>query len=114
MGKKIISKIAEWKGSITLADPLFLPQVLALRKATRAFRELGDDPILEEMIYVMLPALLGCVEEWNIKGKDQPTADTFPYTGTKANQNNSAEFFLWLNKETNVLFGTVEEDNPEA
>ena len=112
MSKKINSKIAEWKGSITLTDPLLLPQVLALRKAARAFRELGDDPIFEEMVYVQLPALLGCVEEWNIKGKDQPTVDTFPYTGTKADQNNSAEFFLWLHKEINVLFGAVEEDDP--
>ncbi len=114
MGKKIISKIPEWKGSITIADPLLLPQVLALRKAQRAFVELGDNPIFVEMVYAEFDALMGCVEEWNIKGKDQPTADTFPYTGTKVNQDKSAEFFLWLHKEINVLFAVVEEDDPEA
>ena len=112
MSKKIISKIAEWKGSITLSDPLLLPHVLGLRKATRAIKELGDDSILEEMMYIQLPAMLACVEEWNIKGKDQPTADTFPFTGTKLKQDNSADFFLWLHKEINVLFGAVEEDDP--
>lgn len=112
MGKKITSKIKGWKGSVTIYDPLYLPQVLALRKATREVVKLGKGVPWDESMMVYLPAMLLCVEDWSIKGKDQPTAETFPMVGTGVVFANSIDFINLLQKEIWALFAIVENDDP--
>ncbi len=114
MGKKITSKIKGWKGTVTLSDPLFLPQVLALRKAVRGVEELGENVPWDERMMIYLPTLLGCIEDWSIKSKDHPTAETFPMVGTGVLIANSIEFINLLQKEIWALFSIVEDDNPES
>lgn len=114
MGKKITSKIKGWKGTVTLADPLFLPHVLALRKSLREIDKLDEDSLFEEIVTIQLPALLGCIEDWNIKGRDQPTAETYPITGTGESYKKSVEFITLLHKEVWALFNVVEDDDPES
>lgn len=176
MGKKITSKIKGWKGTVTIADPLFLPQVLALRKSVIEADKLGgesvfltikkkrkldykvkdkvliifdkdnnewvlsekknpnvvdatiqsiddlaleltidsEDPLFEEVLMIQLPAVFGCIEDWNIKGRDKPTVETYPITGTGESYKRSIEFITLLQKEVYALFSVVEEDDPEA
>jgi len=178
MGKKITSKIKGWEGTVTIADPLFLPQVLALRKTQResqalygkhiflsakkkakhkigdiivmAFDEKADEwlpakknnkdafnaeiigieeedgqttlelinkdnePVFDETIMIRLPAALACIEDWNIKGRTQPTVETYPMAGTDSEYGHSVEFFALLYGEVWALFKRVEEDPPEA
>ena len=110
MSKVLKSTIEGWEGTVTIADPLFLPQSLALRKAIREIGKLGKKALLEEIMILYLPAVFDCVEGWDIKGKEQPTVETFPFVGT--DEKNSIEFAGWLYKELVALYKVVEDDNP--
>ena len=112
MSKKIVSKIKGWEGSVTIADPLLLPQSLAIRKAMREIGGLGKKALIEEMLVLELPAYFKCIEEWDIKDRTQPTMETFPFAGTGESQLNSIEFVGFLRKEILALYSLDEADDP--
>ncbi len=114
MSKKLVSKIEGWEGSVTIADPLLLPHSMGLKKAQRALGKLEDDYFAEEVIDICLPPVFACVEEWDIKDRTQPTAETYPITGTDENRGNALDFALWLYKEIMSLYNADEEDDPNT
>ena len=177
MGKKITSDIKGWEGTVVIADPLYLPQVVALRRANReaqalygkhiylpvkknakhkigdvlvlAFSEANNDwlpakrnnkdafdaeiigieeedgkttlelinqdsaPLIVEGIMIQLPAVLDCIEDWNIEGRTQPTAETYPMTGTDSGYGQAVAFYTLLYSEVWALLKVIEDDNPE-
>lgn len=122
MSKKIVSEIKGWEGSVTIADPLLLPQSLAIRKAiieeAKFFNKkkgeftIKEDVVIEELLLVKLPSILLCIEDWNIEGRTQPTAETFPFAGTGENQGDAIDFVNMLRSEILDLYNQDEADDP--
>ena len=81
MSKIITSPSKIWTGTVTLAEPLFLPQAEAIDTALRVPEGYEGK---ESIPYTVLdkwhfPAILACVEKWNIDGFPDPvTFDTIP------------------------------------
>ena len=77
MTKQIISPVARWAGTVTIADPLTLPQAQLIEaglKQPEGYE--GQDRIFLSVIDEMkLPAVLGCVVKWELENF---TPDPFP------------------------------------
>jgi hypothetical protein len=83
MPKTITSPSKRWTGTVTLAEPLFLPQAEAIDMALQAppgYEEKATIPYtaLDKWHF---PAILACVEKWNLAGFPDPvTIETIPMT----------------------------------
>ena len=106
MGKKFDSPVDNWKGSVVLADPMSIPQALAweegLENAIEHRKNLAkEDGSLNLSAFTkfereMEPAILVCIEEWNIEGieKSIPASPRVK----------SIEFFNWLFKSVDGIY----------
>ncbi len=103
MGKEITSPVKKWPGTITLCDPLSLPQVIAIQDANAETQALGEDTTLQKQHSILVPVLLDCVEKWELEGIDDPP-DPFPATPLKS----SAELANWILNEIGSLL--IEDD----
>ena len=80
MTKQIISPVARWAGTVTIADPLTQIQAHAIEAGLRQPEEGHEDngriwlSVIDDM---KLPAVLACVEKWDLKDF---TPDPFPYS----------------------------------
>lgn len=111
MSKVITSPSKRWAGTVTISDPLTLPQVelieagLELPAGTdgdgRVFFTVLDKP--------HLPAILACVEKWGLSNLPEAVAaDNFPMSPRKA----SHELIAWLfNEIYKVYMGELEIPN---
>ncbi len=68
MSKVITSPSKRWAGTVTLADPLTLPQAEALQESM----ELPEDnnkpqKYLLELDKIRVPGVLACVEKWDLQ-----------------------------------------------
>lgn len=110
MSKVITSPVKKWPGTVTLCDPLSLPQALAVRESYKASLELaGGAEDIENVDLVafhneLAPALLDCVKSWELEGLDNPPS---PFPGTP--RKSSAELMIWLTNEVTALFSEDEE-----
>lgn len=93
MAKVITSPSKRWPGTVTLYDPLTLPQVEAIEiYLANTDTKDGEKP-LRSYDREQLPALIACVEEWNIENFPvKPTLETWPLSPRRA----SREFVMWL------------------
>ena len=112
MSKVITSPIARWAGTVTIADPLTLPQVELFEAALELPAEAADKDgrvFLTVLDKPQIPALLACVEKWALSGfPESVTADTFPMTPRKA----SHDLIAWLFGEIRkVYLGELEIPN---
>lgn len=114
MGKVITSPVKKWPGTVTLCDPLSLPQVVEVRKALESAIEVagsgetdkdGDRIIADLAAYhnELLPAFLSCVEIWELEGLENPPN---PFPGTP--RASAAELMNWLSTEVIALFAEAE------
>ncbi len=110
MSKVITSPVKKWAGTVTIADPLTIPQAEQIENA------LGIDEAQEEGKRVwltvndkkMLPAIFACVEAWNLQGLEGVTIDTFPASP----RSTSHKLIDWLFREIlHVYFGEAEVPN---
>ncbi len=129
MGKIITSPVKKWPGTVTLSDPLSLPQAVKFQESIRdarntynkAFEAAGIDTDLQnakevdfekielstaELSEVRLEAVLDCVEEWNLEGIESPPN---PFPGSPAIS--SARLMQWLIGEITKLL-TEDEEAP--
>lgn len=98
MSKTITIKNKKWEGTVTLFDRLFLSQVEAIEEALldtppAIEREIIGKEGKKEKVFSTrfthldkpkIPALLACVEKWEIKDfPENPTLETFPLTPRK-------------------------------
>ena len=75
MSKVITSKIKRWAGTVTIADPLTLPQVELIEAAFDATLKIQKDTEADDNKIVFLtaydkpriPAILACVEKWELE-----------------------------------------------
>lgn len=100
-----------WTGSVIISDRLFLSQVELIEDALEPVLDGKHKSVfLTELDKPKIPALLACVEKWELKNfPDAPTPETFPLTPRRA----SHELIGWLFKElTDIYIG--ETDIPNA
>lgn len=82
MSKVIQSKSKIWTGTVSLHDRFTLPQVELVEEALLTIPPVNDGKVrLTDIDKPRLPALLACVEKWDLKDFPDPvTVDTFPLT----------------------------------
>ncbi len=103
MSKVVTSPVKRFPGTVTLADPLTYPQVIAWGEALDAARQEQTRPRIN---YALLPGVFGCVEKWALDGVPElPTPETFPSTPLVS----SAQLLSWLVGEISKLFEEAEE-----
>lgn len=107
MGKLITSPVVRFPGTVEVSDPLNMLQVLAWEKAFREAQAIKESGYLSDLNAAYLPALLSCIDKWNIKGvPDKPTVETFPFSPRLP----SAELISWLIGEISAVYvGETEE-----
>ena len=103
MSKVVTSPVKKWPGTVTLSDPLSFPQAIGFEDAIDAVRAL-EDPSQQRVNYTLLPAVLTCVEKWELEGLGDPPSP-FPATPLVA----SARLLAWLVQEVSRLFNEADE-----
>jgi len=103
--KKVSCPVARYPGYIVLSDPLTFPQSIAVEDAIAQVQE-GGEMTVRQYNYALLPALVGCVEEWHLDNMPEVvTAETFPATPAES----SALLVSWILEEVIKLYGESEE-----
>lgn len=100
MSKVITSPVKRFAGTITLSDPLTLPQAIAVEDAIEAGKKLLKETpqgSLRKYHVAVIPGLLKCVEQIDI-----PNVSVDRWPGTPANA--SALLSAWLINEVLKLF----------
>lgn len=115
MSKVIISPIARWPGTVTLADPLTLDQALAFEEAqdeASVYRDgLGDAGMLRpkdftHLLKIWEPGLLACVE-----CADLPALPAFPQHLPGSPGTDAKAFVVWLLGEVSRVYQGAEVPN---
>lgn len=110
MSKVITSPIERWKGSVTIADPLTIPQVQAI-EAGMTIPEVGNDGRywLSVTDAMQLPAILACVEKWELENfPEKVTAENFPASP----RGDSHKLVEWLFESIRkIYFGEIAVPN---
>lgn len=75
MSKTVISPIERWAGTVTIADPLTLPQAQLIEHAMQPPEVEGEKIWLSTIDANKLPAVQACVEKWELQNF---TPDPFP------------------------------------
>lgn len=109
MSKEIKSPVKKWPGTVTLCDPLSLPQVVKIQNALESAKELAEDGNLDKLGLAefhneLLPAFVPCVEKWDLEGIEDPP-NPFPATPRVS----AAKLMSWLSTEVVALFNEAEE-----
>lgn len=87
MSKKIESPIKRWAGSVTIADPLTIPQAQLIENGVKPVddAEMFDGLDGKKRYYpsvtdkTQIPAILACVEKWElINFPENVTLENFP------------------------------------
>lgn len=113
MSKVIISPVERWAGTVTLHDPLTLPQLAAFHKATLVDVAALGDPRKVSMIMLynaVMPGLYACIQSFDLKNWPAPTFDLFP---TKP-RSDAVKMMEWLLAEVNKLAQEGDEEVPKS
>lgn len=102
---KTISITGKWAGTVTIADPLTIPQVQLIEAA---FVEHEGTLYTSTLDAEKLPAIFACVTEWNLRGLEIVTLETFPATPRKESHRLIDAIFSELIK---IYVGEVEVPN---
>lgn len=113
MPKTVFSPVDRFSGSVTLADPMTMAQVLAYETALLETRQLiadqqvdGNGDAVPQVLrsaydQVLLPAIFACVEEWVLEGvPSRPTTENFPFSPRQA----SSQLIAWLIGEIRTIY----------
>lgn len=110
MSKVITSPIKRWAGTVTIADPLTIPQAQAIEASMTPPEKREDGRVWYSVIDGnQLPAIFACVEKWELSNMPEKlTAETFPASPRKDSHN----LIEWIFSEIrNVYFGELEVPN---
>lgn len=114
MSKVISINSKVWHGTVAIFDRLYLPQVELVEAALLDERETitsaKDGHVrFTQLDKPKLPALLACVEKWNLTDFPEPvTVETFPLTPRKAAHELIEQVFDEIRK---VYNGEIEVPN---
>jgi len=111
MSKRITSPIKRWAGSVTIADPLTLPQAEAFEACLELQKIDGENKFVFLTVKdkQRLPGVLACVEKWELENfPNDVTLDTFPFSPRGA----SHKLIEWIYDEIfNIYIGELEVPN---
>jgi hypothetical protein len=102
VSKVITSPSKRWPGSVTLADPLTLPQVELIEAALRPLDNVPEDGqvYLTALDKPQIPAILACVEKWDLQDFPVPTLDTFPMSPRRETH----DLIAWIFREMRRVY----------
>lgn len=108
MPKILSSPSKRWPGSVTIADPLTLPQVEPIEEALE-YKPEGAQVRLTVLDKNRLPAVLACVEKWELEGFPAAvTMETFPLSPRPE----SSKLIGWIwNEILKIYLGDLEVPN---
>jgi hypothetical protein len=113
VSKVIHSPIERFAGSVTISDPLTIPQAQAIEVGL-SNPERGADGRVFLSVYdnMYMPGIMACVEKWELKNiPDNITAENFPASPRVA----SHDLAEWLFREIcKVYFGELEIPNESS
>lgn len=105
MSKVIVSPSKKWAGTVTLSDPLLIPQTVAFEDAINAARESGAETTAAKYSYLILPGICACIEKWNLAGlPENMSPEQFP--GSPKVE--SISLMAWLIAEISKLYNEAE------
>lgn len=111
MSKTITSPIKRWSGTVTIAEPLTFPQAQAIENA---MRPVSQDNVKDGRVWLsvtdtaQLPAVLLCVEKWDLENFVLTPEGTPPASPRV----DSHKLIDWLFGEiTKIYFGEAEIPN---
>jgi hypothetical protein len=106
MSKIITSPVKRWSGSVTLYDPLTIPQAMAFEDALDLARaEENKDFTRAKIAQLLLPGICACVEKWELDGLGIVTPENYPASPKLS----SAMLLSWLMGEITTLFKEADE-----
>lgn len=85
---------------MVIADPLTIPQAQLIEAGIRQPEADNGRVWLSVIDGNQLPAIIACVEKWNIEGLEGVTLETFPASPRK----DSHDFIDWLFKEILAVY----------
>jgi len=106
MTRLITSPVKRWPGTVTIADPITLPQYIAWCDALDVVNRVKNNGAATgpRRIQAVLPGVLACVTDWQIEGLPLPTAETWPMKPRAA----CVELANWLFKEVSRVIDEEE------
>lgn len=105
MSKVITSPSKKWSGTVTISDPLLIPQTMAFEDAVNAAKDCGMGTAAAKYSYLLLPGVCACVEKWNLAGLPEGmTPEQFP--GSPKVE--SIKLLAWLVNEIGALYDEAE------
>lgn len=106
MPKVITSPVEKWPGTVTLSDPLTLPQGRAFEEGLiEAQKALRDSKGQLSYEIAILEGCIPCVEKWDIPSIPSLTVNTFPLKPHRARY----ALISWLLEEIMLLYKDAEE-----
>lgn len=112
MSKTITSPIARWQGTVTLAEPLTLPQAEAIEQAQDALSEKIKELIekntehyFSELDKLKTGAINMCIEKWSLDNFTPLSDNTVPYSPRK----DSHHLIDWLFSELVKIYSGESE-----
>lgn len=106
MSRVVTSPVPHFSGTVTLQDPLYFPQDMAVQAALDAAKELPEGSTRLEYNHALMPGVFACVEKWELQNVlPSPTPDTFP-TSPRVS---AMKLFAWLLGEVMKLYQEAEE-----
>lgn len=106
MSKVIVSPVERWAGTVTLSDPLTLPQMAAYHAAIMEAKKL-DDATAAMFYNALMPGVYACIQKFELKNWPGVTAELFPGKPTK----DASKMAAWLIEEVGKL---ANEEEAEA
>lgn len=110
MSKVIKSPVERWAGTVTLSDPLTLPQVAAFHDALLNVTELRSNASWEMRLSAMLPGIYACIERWDLQNFNAPIPEMFPGKPRK----DAVPLAAWLWSECDKLVNEGEDVPKES
>ena len=107
--KRIESPVEKWPGTVGLRENLYLPQTTAVLDAVDEVGFLkkkdGEQITIKLQDHLtLLPAILDCIEEWNIEGLERPTSEK-DFPGNPLGAANRLASWLFNEVFDLVMFG---------
>ena len=111
MSKIVTSPSQRWPGTVTLSDPLTLPQAEAIGEGLRIFRDFEDKNIPYLTIdKAHLIGILPCVEKWDLQNfPETVTLDTFPMS--PQGERRKLVDWLWNEVYSKIYIGETDIPN---
>lgn len=110
MPKTITSPSEKWPGTVTLRDPLYLPQVAAFEAGLAQAAELPAGASLMAFFGAVMPGVYACIERFDLQGWEAQSPERFPATPREE----VVKLGAWLVAEVRALYQEETAPVPKA